>query len=107
MIFLYAGCMMKFTRADNLKRHMKSHAQDQYFPCQFCKTLFYRKDNLRKHIEKIHPSSLTISTTDKNPVKKLVILLFNGFKRPNLNTILLALDQLQFTIVHLILIVEK
>lgn len=50
---IWAGCTKRFARQEHLKRHVKTHTQEDSFTCPFCLRLFGRADNLKSHI-KLH-----------------------------------------------------
>ncbi|KFM73340.1 Zinc finger protein 543, partial [Stegodyphus mimosarum] len=50
--FECASCSMKFTRADNLRRHELSHLRS--FTCQECSQPFNRKSDLLHHVRVEH-----------------------------------------------------
>jgi len=47
-------CSAKFKRQEHLKRHEKTHAGNEWFPCPFCPIekhkIFNRTDNLKAHV---------------------------------------------------------
>jgi hypothetical protein len=58
-------CNREFKRSEHLKRHELTvhHLKQEVFPCQFCKHLFNRKDNLKSHL-KLHADPLKAKRTD-------------------------------------------
>jgi hypothetical protein len=58
-------CNRKFKRSEHLKRHEFTvhHPNQEVFPCQFCKHPFNRKDNLKSHL-KLHADPLKAKRTD-------------------------------------------
>jgi uncharacterized Zn-finger protein len=58
-------CDKEFKRSEHLKRHeltVHDHNQE-IFPCQFCKHPFNRRDNLKSHL-KLHADPLNAKRTD-------------------------------------------
>ncbi|PMD59446.1 uncharacterized protein K444DRAFT_510609, partial [Hyaloscypha bicolor E] len=49
----FEGCTKRFVRQEHLKRHERTHTQEDSYPCQFCQRPFGRPDNLKSHI-KLH-----------------------------------------------------
>ncbi|KAK7805804.1 hypothetical protein U0070_003859 [Myodes glareolus] len=51
-------CQWRFTRSDELSRHMKKHTGGPSFRCVVCGRDYSRMDNLRQHQRKQHPEVL-------------------------------------------------
>ena len=49
----FEGCTKRFVRQEHLKRHERTHTQEDSYPCEFCQRPFGRPDNLKSHI-KLH-----------------------------------------------------
>lgn len=47
------GCSKSFQRAEHLKRHEKTHLNEEWHQCEFCETRVNRTDNLKAHV-KLH-----------------------------------------------------
>jgi len=64
----FAGCHKKFQRQEHLKRHERTHTNNEWHPCPFCKKTrpFSRADNFKSHI-KLHCAYKKSSRTDFHP----------------------------------------
>ena len=45
---------MRFARADELKRHMRTHTKEKPFECRLCGAKFARRDHLNLHSQRWH-----------------------------------------------------
>ena len=48
----WAGCGWKFSRSDELGRHMRKHTGVRPYTCKMCERAFARSDHLALHIKK-------------------------------------------------------
>ena len=46
-------CGKRFTRSDELQRHLRTHSGEKRFACPVCGKRFMRSDHLAKHV-KVH-----------------------------------------------------
>ncbi|KFZ64860.1 Transcription factor Sp7, partial [Antrostomus carolinensis] len=46
-------CGKRFTRSDELERHVRTHTREKKFTCLLCSKRFTRSDHLSKH-QKTH-----------------------------------------------------
>lgn len=56
--FSCTTCGVKFTRYENLKRHVKTNHEQSGLECMYCTRRFKRKDLLKRHISLKHPDHL-------------------------------------------------
>lgn len=57
-----AVCFTKLSGYDALYRHCQLHF-GKTFSCQFCKSKFTRKDNLTRHVKNTHTKQINLNTT--------------------------------------------
>lgn len=57
----WPDCAKKFSRSDELTRHVRTHTGEKRFTCPLCDKCFMRSDHLTKHARRhtgFHPSML-------------------------------------------------
>ncbi len=45
-----SGCLMRFTRSDELTRHLRIHTNTRPYICSYCSRAFTRSDHLKTHL---------------------------------------------------------
>ena len=96
-------CLLKFTRPENLKRHISKvhhvidsekhqttvHERKKSFKCSICDASFARKPHLKGHMESVHegkkPFKCDIcdaSFTSKRRLKSHIVSIHEGKKGP-------------------------
>ncbi|NXP76379.1 SP7 factor, partial [Ramphastos sulfuratus] len=63
-------CGKRFTRSDELERHVRTHTREKKFTCLLCSKRFTRSDHLSKH-QKTHAENAAGSLASPNPVKNI------------------------------------
>jgi hypothetical protein len=72
-ICTWDGCGRGFKRQEHLKRHERTHLNDECHPCEFCNTKFNRYDNLKAHT-KLHTREPTKSSRTNYYSRAQVVL---------------------------------
>jgi len=62
-------CTRRFSRSDELQRHMRTHTGDKRFVCPTCSKRFMRSDHLNKH-QRTHRNVVTKELTGRKDVSK-------------------------------------
>jgi len=62
-------CTRRFSRSDELQRHMRTHTGDKRFVCATCSKRFMRSDHLNKH-QRTHRNLVTKEQSGRKDVSK-------------------------------------